>query len=360
MLFLVSGRISGTDEGDEAPVGEARVGGVVYAIYCRIGGMAEMATGIVAAAVLKLAEVTCANESYSSPFGRIVLVRKGVGSALSIASSLRRVCADAGVPLAIGVACGHVEVTQDVDDDNVTGHVINRAARLAHLKDGVGLIFVDEFVHQDLASDSLKHKWPLSPLQHGQVKHTELQYSMLLHEPPASRPRLSTTESFRALMMHVVVYDLVDFSGLTLQQATVVLARLRQSVRCSLETAGLRIRDEHLRRYASSGDGGVVVSTNAPQVWTFVQTLLDQTHSHDLRIRVGVTTGSVVFVGDNYPAGRGVCEADRLSSLPEAGCVCVSRRFWHESLGLINRAPWRAHPVESDQDALLLRARADS
>src|SRR5438477_82469 len=66
-----------------------------------------------------------------------------VGLALRLAESILKESARQGVRLGLGVACGRVKPTPDLLEHNVTGVVVNRAARLAHLPGGTGKIAVE-------------------------------------------------------------------------------------------------------------------------------------------------------------------------------------------------------------------------
>jgi class 3 adenylate cyclase len=322
--------------------------GGCYVVFCRIDGLTEkpvgasdesvndeykrLKTGEVAASVAALATVMSGPQSYSSPFGRFVLVPH-VKEALRVACSILERCAQAGVQLAVGIAWGPVEITQDLFDENVVGPVINRAARLAHLRGGAGNVAVDHKVWEwaDDADVPQKFSKKLNEL----VKKTSLHFHWLEFKPYNVAP-LPDCKSIDPTTEHVVVYDIAGFS----EQDAIELKRtvhdLKQAVEDAAASVGLDVRDlKNQRRYAPAGDGGVVVLTDPRRAWTFSISLLKHAKAYSLEIRVGLTTGPVVFVDSNYPVGLGIYQADELSALPKqrTGCVCVSEDFWETSYG---------------------------
>ncbi len=318
-----------------------------YVIFCRIDrltvepvgatnnsvspGYVPLKTGEAAASVQGLAKATgqlkppC--RTYTSPYGRVVLVEPSIQEALRVATELLKECAKAGVQLAVGVTYGRVEFTQDLYDHNVAGPVVNRAARLAHLSGGAGRVALDQPAHKWVEDAAVPEQFSVEQ-QHEKVKNMDLEFYWL----EAPRPTvgcLEGGEQFVPVTSHVVVYDVADFSG----QESIELGRtvndLRRAVSDSLGTLMNR------SKYAPAGDGGVVVFGKAHDAWTFATKLLRSAKAYTLKIRVGLTTGSVVFVDDNYPVGRGIFEADELSALPKprTDCVCVSEHFWKEAYG---------------------------
>ena len=130
-----------------------------YIVFCRIEGIKDenTSTDLVAASVEVLARVVSATlrstssavgplNQYPSVYGRLVVVPGEVETALELAKSILRDSAKDGVRLAVGIAVGKVDGTQDLRDQNIVGVDVNRAARLAHLDDGEGRIAVEALV----------------------------------------------------------------------------------------------------------------------------------------------------------------------------------------------------------------------
>ena len=334
-----------------------------YVVFCRIDGIKSIPSDRVAASVAVLAEVVdraveATNEtltSHSSVYGRLVLVPGSVVLALDLARTILKESAKRGVPLAVGVACGRVERTQDLLEHNVAGVVVNRAARLAHLDDGEGKIAVEDQVAIDARNANSKHRTAFTSQQHGQVKQTPLVYRWFLTDstPVGNLPRKRTKVDEPTV--HVVVYDIVRFSGLNLNDLRLIVENLRITVSEALRSLGVNDprRSDGRFWYAPAGDGGVLVFHVGAAAWTFATHLRQQAAAMNLPLRIGISTGTVVTLG-NLPVGQGIFEADALSALPPEGAIAASRRFWEKTLEPAHREGWTAHPIEKDDSAWLL------
>ncbi|HYH66925.1 MAG TPA: hypothetical protein VD866_19680, partial [Urbifossiella sp.] len=239
---------------------------VTYVVFCRLTGLKGMAADTVAAHCEALATAICtacggdrSYRTYSSVYGRFVLVPSRGGAALELAVRIHQRCAAAGMRVAIAIAAGRVEATRDLLDDNVAGVAINRAARLAHLPGGTGRVAVDEFTFRDVTGGcSAYSKSVFDPLQHGQVKRTRLKYAWFRCRTPAVGKPPAPCGRHECVTAHVVAYDIVQYSDRDARDQVQVVEDLSHAVRRALEAAGGRPGGANLW-YAPAGDGGVVV-----------------------------------------------------------------------------------------------------
>ncbi len=338
---------------------------VIYVVFCRIDGIKTMASDVVAASVDVLAKVIQAATAKSSPeealvshssvYGRFALVPGRVTLALELAKTILKDSARKGVKLAVGIAGGRVESTQDLLEDNVAGVVVNRAARLAHLPDGNGKIVVEKHAALDAINAMSKYETAFTPEQESQVKKTNLFYRWFSTEPVAPGNLHYKRPSSHTESVHVVVYDIVEFSALNLTGLRLIVGKLRVCVSEALRALGVSDPRQADGRfwYAPAGDGGVIVFRGGSEAWTFATKLREQAVANDLPIRIGIATGQAVVL-QGLPVGRGIFEADAISALPPKGDIAASDRFWNETLEASERQGWDSQVIESYPSALLL------
>ncbi len=165
-----------------------------------------------------------------------------------------------GVRLAIGVACGRVEPTQDLLEHNVAGVVVNRAARLAHLPDGKGKIAVESHAALDAINARSMYETAFTPEQESQVKKTRLAFRWYSVEPTDLGTLPKQRDHVPAVTVHVVVYDIVQFSALDLTGLRLIVEKLRVAVSESLRALDVSDPRKADGRfwYAPAGDGGVI------------------------------------------------------------------------------------------------------
>ena len=336
---------------------------MLYVVFTRINGLADMASDRIAGAVERLASIdgTLCQQNpeirpYSSVYGRFWVVPRSVREALHCADAVVEAAAAGGVRLGMGVTVGRIEVTEDLLEKNVAGMAINHAARLAFLDGNEGRIAVDEEVVEDATDAGPFTVASFSSPQAGRVKQTELRYRWL------ERPSLTVAEAPSSqvpdTLAQVVVYDITRFSELPQRDLVRSVEDLKHAVRRSLESAGLAgWVDGGGLWYAPAGDGGVVVfgPERGRAAWSFAQALLAHTADR-VPVRVGIASGVVVVVDKNLPVGKGVLRADRLSGLAEVGQPCVSQRFW-KSLDDHEKEDWLSNPVPEDAEAFKIQKR---
>jgi len=339
---------------------------VNYIVFSRIDGIKTLPTEDIAAAVDALASVTDRTaavqrfQSHSSVYGRLSVVPSRATLAMEFATSILNSAAAVGVRVAIGVACGKLESTEDILEHNIAGVAVNRAARLAHLNGGAGRIAVDEEVVQDAKNASQDFRDSFAELETGKVKNSELRYSWLNCEPPEIRPLARGNQTAGSETVHIVVYDIAGYSKLE-ERLLKSVANLRGAVLKALRVVGVDAPHNAKDRlwYAPAGDGGVVVFRSHETAWAFARTLRAEATGWQSPIRIGITTGTVIVLG-GLPVGHGIIEADELSGLPVTGEICASRRFWERTLEPSERRGWVAQAHSSDSEAFLLREDGDS
>ena len=339
-----------------------------YVVFCRIVGVGDMPAKNVAGAVEQLSRITEEvqqsypnSNSYSSVYGRFVVLPNRVVDALQFAKSVLDRSAEAGVRLAVGVACGSIDPTVDLTAPNVAGSVINYGARLAFLEGATEKIAIQKEVVADAIQANADY--PLDAFScelRDSVKQTFLVYHFLKHPSPrVMSPPVSESPSETA---YIVVYDIVGYSGLEQRDQVHSIEQLNYAVRRALEGIGLepkQIKRSKTRWYAPAGDGGVLVcgrdSGSVRAAWIFAKVLLD--HSDRVAIRVGMSVGQIVLVEGHLPVGFGVLDADRLSSRSKTGAVCISRRYWESELTEQDRPEWIMLPSANDEELVLVPPR---
>ena len=340
---------------------------VTYVVFCRLEEIIDLPADVLGATVETLAMVVhevCEQitglESHSSVYGRLIIVPRRAQQALDVAKELHEKTAKAGVRLAIGVAGGRVEQTQDLTRNNIAGTVVNIAARLAHLEGGGGRVAVDEITFEEASRAVARYsKKAFGNLQEGEVKRTKLRYFWLeYHAPLTDHPPLPR-HYHEAETAHIVAYDVVRFSDNEIRDLVQVVEDLNHAVRRALGAAG----GQHLIEgnnlwYAPAGDGGVLVfradrGSGSRAAWSFANSLLNHTNER-ISLRVGLTSGPIVVLKGDLPVGSGIMLSDRLCGLAEAGKVCVSRRFWENVLERADKFGWHVQPVPSSEDALIV------
>jgi class 3 adenylate cyclase len=342
---------------------------VTYVVFCRIHGVKALPSRDVAASVSVLSKVVDDAlkrlhpgewlPAHSSVYGRFMLVPGNVKLALDLAKQVLKEAAKKGVRLAIGIAWGRVERTQDLREHNVAGVVVNRAARLAHLPDGEGKIVVERHVASDAIGTDAVYETGFSKVEEDQVKKTKLSFQWFSTDPTTLGSLGKLRGSVTDVVVHTVVYDIVGFSASDLEGLRDLVERLRRCVSEALRALGVSDPRTAENRfwYAPAGDGGVIVFRIGSEAWTFAKGLRDQANYARLPLRIGIATAPVVAL-DDLPVGRGVFEADAISALPPKGEIAASSRFWNEVLQPAEKRSWIANSLESgdasDLGALLL------
>ncbi len=335
---------------------------ISYIVFCRIVGLKELHNDELSAAVDALSfavKEACeaANKEanpariHSSVYGRLLVVSWPVAEVLEIAQVILKRAASAGVGLAIGIASGRVVKTEDVPGDNVAGVAVNRAARLAHLDRSDGKIAVEEeVVHDHLVNRRENAKlFGRKPLT-GTVKHTELEYRWLKVKREAVRELRLGSNAPNPKLAHIVVYDIVGFSKLGIEELREAVGRMQEAVQGAFLAIGRNAGEGFW--YAPAGDGGVVVFEELHVAWTFAKEFRKRAEG-TISARVGVATGQVVVL-DSLPVGSGIIQADAMSALPGIAQICVSKRFWKD-LGTSFQAGWDSVVHSKNANAFVLR-----
>ena len=269
----------------------------------------------------------------SSVYGRFLCVRNP-GPALLTARQVLDDAATGGVRLAIGITVGQLKEVQDLVGKNLVGSPINLAARLAAMpdsecrivvvaakRDAAGRKVVSDYedafdaITQNSRVADFKFDGPFR----GKVKKTEFDYYRSGYSPKSygSLPQGGQPSEFDA---HIVVYDLVAFSGQGSGKQWDAVTRLTDRVAEVLHSiGGLDRAKKGQLWYAPAGDGGVLVFSaeekGGSAAFFFAQKLADHC-SPDLEIRLGVATGIVAVVKGQLPVGPGILGADKLSGFP--------------------------------------------
>ena len=159
---------------------------------------------------------------HSSVNGRFAVFPLTVKPALDAALSIMQSAVANGVELTIGVACGRVEFRRDVDGLNWAGTAINLAARLAAAPEK----------HEDLKStprrkiavhsDVVKDARVATSFDFGEefkvtVKRTELTFALMKSIGKLKRGSAPVLQVGSQPTVCTVVYDIVKYSELTLQ-----------------------------------------------------------------------------------------------------------------------------------------------
>ncbi|MEN6487325.1 MAG: tetratricopeptide repeat protein, partial [Smithella sp.] len=318
---------------------------ISYVVYCRICGIDRLPNTTLAATIselrnianTELLQITNSNlKSHSSVYGRFVIVPRSVLVALSVGQTILRKCAERGVELAIGISRGDIEEWHDLRASNLAGTAINKAARLAFLDNSTGRIALEKEVHDAAVSNSTS-AGEFSNLMDGKVKKTSLSYYWFGKIVKANNKPLEIQQSqYVCSTDHVVVYDIVEYSSLTREEMIEQVNVLAKAVQDSLKDVG---RDKNSKDlwYQPAGDGGIIVfqsdSPGGRQVpLNFVQYLNLRAVEKKVSIRIGIHHGEITVLEgeEELPVGRGILQADFLSSQAPINGFCFSTNFWEE------------------------------
>ena len=107
---------------------------------------------------------------------------------------------------------------------------MNPPLRLAHLPSGKGKVAVDRLTAVDALSADSTYDSAFTDEVPGTVKKTNLTFRWLLFDPGTLARLAKSSRSFEAKTVHVVVYDIVDFSSLGLDGLASVVAELKRRV----------------------------------------------------------------------------------------------------------------------------------
>ncbi len=298
--------------------------------------------------------------AHSSVYGRFVVIPVQPQLAIDLATTLMSAAAKCQVALSIGIAKGRIEQTHDVVGTNLAGKPINLAARLAHVQDRECRIAVEKEVVEYLRRADTRFENTFKKCQKTKVKRTEVQFHYMKdHFPePTEMPGLGGGSRDS----HVVAVDIVRYSEKSLaHMVDTAEGLLRHRVPRALEAAGgpAALLGKNALYYAPGGDGGIFVfdavkSGGARAAWAFAKSL--RTHCRgDVDIRIGIDSGPVVTLDDDYPVGTAILKAEELSGLPADGEICSSKAFWNCVEEDATKENWSAEPVSKRTDAFLLK-----
>ncbi len=308
-------------------------------IFCRLVNIQDMDNPEITAATLGLdssiesliASRFPDSERHGSVFGAYVVVKKPIRRVLEFAESLRLECFERAITLAMGISDGRLEPVRDLEQENLVGTAINYAARLAFFPDGIGRIAVKEDVAIQARNSGCDEDEWFGAKERGRVKTTNLSFRWLQRDRERripSRREQRPRDDANSRVVHVAVYDLKGYSGLSDEDQLELFKRLHSVVRDALELAraDLGTRDW----YSPAGDGGAVVFGESPRaLWSFARALASYARRAKLELRIGVDRGEICVLKNfgRKPVGTPVIRADYLSSIAEIGGICLSNGY---------------------------------
>ncbi|MCY2965502.1 MAG: hypothetical protein NT069_18030, partial [Planctomycetota bacterium] len=307
----------------------------------------------------------------SSVYGRFAVLPGSPGEALDFACAVMAKARDAKVALTIGVAQGPILPTTDALGGNIAGIAINQAARLAFLDSAHCFIAVEAPVAQQAFDDRTRPDWSFNPPipqppENRKVKQTELSFRSIKEispEPPVSPADAPHELGARSENACVINVDIVKYSQNDLREMVVVAFRLlHEGLTHANQSTGGNPAPRG-RYYAPGGDGGVFVYRDGEggglsEAWSFIKSLWDECRD-SVAIRIGVAFQSVVLIDNEYPVGKGVLVADKLSAEAQIDAICSDREFWEHDLIKPKRRSWQQteHLAESGVMAYLVSDR---
>lgn len=336
-----------------------------YIVFCRICRVENLTDDQIVAAHRVLLDVCDKAGSthksftaHSSVYGRFLAFNNGI-AALDAAQVILEASAKAGVPLAIGVASRGNEPRLVWFDDlhgqlNLIGVPINVAARLAFTDDARLTIVVESSV-ADNAKTMGKYTTQFNSPQQTLVKTTPLEFQTLKFNPSliGKEPKDADVQ---VESVTIVVYDIVKYSEMDLDEAWMTVDTLRKSVAKVIQSSdeGQRAVREEKIWYSPAGDGGVLVfhQSFADLAWDFVVGLARECREARVKVRLSVDLGSVVFVDDKLPVGTSILKTDDLCNLPNTWGICAGKDFFN-GLPKATRERWNPEPHPVNACALL-------
>ena len=315
----------------------------LFIVFCRICGVETLATDQLAAAqlvLLRICEEVEVDETlqvwamHSSVYGRFVACRTAA-AALDVAQRILLKTAEQGVRLAIGVAGeGRIELFDDLGmRPNLIGIPINTAARLAFSVDSENSIVVEVYVVQEAQEQRSEYKNRFDREHSEQVKQTQLRFRVLKYSAKKFG-HLKKRSDERETQVTVAVYDIVRYSEMDVEKAWQAVNGLREEVVGVLESeplGGRMLVEQKKLWYSPAGDGGVLVfsADQADKAFELVENLAKNCRQKGIEIRLAVSDGTVVIIGDNLPVGKGIVSTDKLCGHPATWQICARKTYFN-------------------------------